>query len=77
MSPGDNEYNEPYFYVAPWPYPTKELPDISDTLGHWHENNWIGAVLPYSKIIGQELIQDQIRVIQKFYETAIHSLKNL
>jgi hypothetical protein len=77
MSPGDQDYDEPYFYVAPWPYPTKELPDISDTLGHWHQNNWIGAVLPYSQLTEQTLIQDQIRVIQGFYQTAIHSIKNL
>ncbi|PIB36618.1 hypothetical protein BFP72_15020 [Reichenbachiella sp. 5M10] len=77
MSPGDEHYDEPYFYVAPWPYPVKDLPDISDTRGHWHKNNWIGAVLPYSQLVELDLIQDQIRVIKTFYETAIHGLKNL
>ncbi|UXP33063.1 hypothetical protein N6H18_03710 [Reichenbachiella agarivorans] len=77
MSPGDEHYDEPYFYVAPWPYPVKELPDISATLGHWHSNNWIGAVLLYSEMNKMDLIQDQIRTVRGFYETAIESLKNL
>lgn len=77
MSPGDEHYDEPYFYVAPWPYPVKELPDISKTGGHWHDNNWIGAVLPYSKLTDQNLIQDQIRTIQNFYLASKEALTSL
>ncbi|SHJ92186.1 hypothetical protein SAMN04488028_102155 [Reichenbachiella agariperforans] len=77
MSPGDEHYDEPYFYVSPWPYPVKELPDISATQGHWHSNNWIGGVLRYSELNQHDLIQDQIRVIKTFYSTTIDILKNL
>lgn len=77
LSPGDEHYNEPYFYVSPWPYPTKELPDIEYTLGHWHENNWIGTVLPISKLVEFDLIQDQIRVIRKYFSESLSVLKSM
>jgi len=75
LSPGDEHYNEPYFYVSPWPYPTKALPNIDHTLGHWHENNWIGTVLPISNLVKLDLIQDQIRVIKKFFSESLMLLK--
>ncbi len=77
MSPGDKYYHEPYFYVSPWPYPTKELPDISKTSGHWHDKDWIGAVLPYSKLREFDLIQDQRGIVDRFYGVAIEGLKSI
>ena len=50
LSPGDEHYEAPYFYVGPYPYPdpTKltALP-----FGHWHTRGFTAAVLPASKII--------------------------
>ena len=69
LSPGDQYYNEPYFYVSPWPYPSKELKSIDSTLGHWHEHDWIGAVLPVSKISHMDLIQDQRRSVLNFFQS--------
>jgi len=42
---GDAQYDEPYWYVTPYPYPedrtqTKPLPS-----GFWHTEGWLGAVL--------------------------------
>jgi len=48
LSPGDEYYEEPYFYISPFPYPTK-LPALP--LGHWHTQGFTAAVLPASKII--------------------------
>jgi len=75
MSPGDKYYNEPYFYVSPIPYPTENLLDLSKYHGHWHQNDWVGAVLPYSRLSGLELIQDQKSAIKKFISTAYSFLK--
>jgi hypothetical protein len=50
LSPGDEHYEEPYFYVSrhPYPDPTKltALP-----LGHWHTRGFTAAVLPASEIM--------------------------
>ena len=36
FSPGDGSYEQPYFYVTPWPYPDKEdLPPLAAG-AHWH-----------------------------------------
>jgi hypothetical protein len=45
MSPGDEEIEQPYFYVTPWPAPADDvaLPDLP--LGEWHTASWTGALL--------------------------------
>jgi hypothetical protein len=45
LSPGDGSYDEPYWYVNPWPGPEDpELPELGGG-GHWHTKGWLGAVL--------------------------------
>lgn len=53
FSPGDSGYEEPYFYVNPWPRDDfSPLPDLP--IGaHWHTDGWFGAVLPASTLIQQ------------------------
>lgn len=77
MSPGDHYYKEPYFYVSPWPYPTVDLPDITASLGQWHENDWVGAVLPLSRLVSFDLIQDQRRVVEQFFRAGLAALKQI
>lgn len=44
LSPGDQNYDQPYWYVQPWPYPKVDaLPKLAG--GRWHTENWVGAVL--------------------------------
>jgi hypothetical protein len=44
LSPGDESYPEPYFYVTPYPYPPADaLGELA--LGRWHTTGWVGAVL--------------------------------
>ena len=47
LSTGDEDYNQPYFYITPWPYPdlnTTILPELS--AGRWYTEGWVGVVLP-------------------------------
>jgi hypothetical protein len=49
FSPGDEHYEEPYFYVSPHPYPAPaKLPPLP--LGHWHVRGFTAAILPVSAI---------------------------
>ena len=51
MTPGDDSYAEPYFYVSPWPYPEpSELPKLPPPAG-WHTVEWVGAVLTAEDLI--------------------------
>jgi hypothetical protein len=50
LSPGDESYAEPYFYVTPYPHPP------IDTLGRlvsgrWHTSGWVGAVLTLTELV--------------------------
>ena len=54
LSPGDESYPEPYWYVSPWPYPENaksaaDLPALS--AGHWQTAGFTAAVL-----LGSELV---------------------
>jgi len=44
FSPGDEHYDEPYFYISPWSeIDVKDLPDPAVT-GHWHTDGFVGIV---------------------------------
>ena len=51
LSPGDGSYDQPYFYVNPWPYPdTAALPALEAGV-EWHTTGWTGAVLTADRLI--------------------------
>ena len=59
LSPGDESYHEPYFYVSPYPYPAAaKLPKLSK-LGHWHTQGFTAAVAPASRIIAVDKRQSE------------------
>jgi hypothetical protein len=68
LSPGDNSYPEPYYYVTPWPYPSGELLPIA--AGHWHTTGWTGAVLPATALRGQDPAA-QAALVSRFLDSAI------
>ncbi len=44
LSPGDENYAEPYLYVTPWPYPDAgALPPLN--IGAWHTQDYTAAIL--------------------------------
>ena len=48
---GDAYYAEPYFYVNAYPQPNREsLPSSLRGGGRWHTHEWVGAVLPGSRV---------------------------
>jgi hypothetical protein len=51
FSPGDEHYQEPYFYLSPYPYPDPaKLPALS-AVGHWHVHGFTAAIAPASRIL--------------------------
>lgn len=51
MSPGDDAYGQPYFYINPWPHldPTS-LPDLPPP-GHWHTSGFVGAIATGKEVL--------------------------
>lgn len=46
LSPGDEHYDQPYFYVTPWPEPPRVEDEPLEGGGHWHTEGFVAAVLP-------------------------------
>jgi hypothetical protein len=58
LSPGDESYAMPYFYVSPYPYPEPgRLGTLA--LGHWHTQGWTGAVLTGDELLGTGSVEDR------------------
>jgi len=71
LSPGDGDYDEPYFYVTPWPKPDASyLPDL-DGYGIWHTAGWVGAVLPASRVVELSSASDQVDRVRAFVDSAL------
>lgn len=69
FSPGDKSYDEPYWYVSPYPYPdTARLPQLEGD-GFWHTTDWVGAVLTTSRLQNHTAESAQIK-------TFLHSALN-
>lgn len=74
LEPGDNYYDEPYFYVNMYPAPdAKSLSDSLEGNGMWHTKEWIGAVLPASRVTPEA--QSQQSQVQHFLRSAIDTAK--
>jgi hypothetical protein len=51
MSPGDENYAQPYFYISPWPrIDDARLPPLPPP-GHWHTQGFLGAVTTGDEIL--------------------------
>jgi len=51
FSPGDEHYQEPYFYVSPYPYPDPAKLPALPAVGHWHVHGFTAAIAPASRIL--------------------------
>ncbi|WP_219884757.1 hypothetical protein [Merismopedia glauca] len=78
FSPGDTSYNEPYWYVTPWPYPeTTNLPALEGG-GFWHTENWVGAVLKAFEIKDKKVqIRDFLNSAVKAAQFLLQSVDRL
>ena len=68
LSPGDGSYDQPYFYVTPWPYPAVQTLPALGSFGAWHTEGWTGAILTAETIIPSA---DQETVVREFLRDAI------
>ena len=67
MEPGDQYYDEPYFYVnlSPSPKPESATAALAGG-GTWHTDEWVGAVLP-----GSQLGENPKEQVEAFLDSAI------
>ena len=76
MSPGDDSYPEPYFYVGPYPYPSADaLPRLG--AGHWHTKGWIGAVLTLGDLVVHDDAAGQAALATAFVEATVAACRQV
>ncbi len=73
MSPGDDYYNQPYFYVNSWPYAEEDqLQPLK--FGKWHTDDWVGAVFTAEEVWE---VANQPEAVLTFYKEASKRLQGL
>jgi hypothetical protein len=76
FSPGDESYDQPYFYVSPWPYPPRDaLPPLAAGAS-WHTEGWTGAVLTAEQVISAPSSR-QSAVVQEALASAVGAGRTL
>ena len=60
MSPGDESYGQPYFYINPWPHlDAADLPELPPP-GHWHTQGFVGAIATGEEILSLTDIETKL-----------------
>jgi hypothetical protein len=76
MEPGDEHYDEPYFYLNMTPQPTASRAKARPLWGNgiWHTGAWVGAVLPGSRF---GAASSQERQVREFLDSATAACRAL
>ena len=63
LEPGDDFYDEPYFYLNMSPQPSASRAQSRPLWGNgtWHTNEWVGPVLPGSRFGAASAQEQQVR----------------
>jgi len=74
LSPGDDSYDQPYYYVSPWPHPDESKLQDNDLPadGFWHSNGFTSAVL-----LAEDYSGYHDTLIMDFLSAAINISKDL
>jgi hypothetical protein len=67
---GDTFKAEPYIYITPWPYPSKdqELPSLEG--GSWNTEGWTGAYLEASRLLDGPADKRAVRA-ERFVDSTV------
>ncbi len=76
MTPGDDSYAVPYWYVTPWPYPkSPDLPELPAG-GEWHTQDWVGAILTADRLT-KSSAREQQRQVEDFVGAAVRACRKM
>ncbi len=74
LSPGDDNYQEPYLYVSPWPYPEQDILPTLPEPGIWHREGFTSAIGTASALTATG---DFVRHTERLMKSAIEACKKL
>lgn len=73
---GDDSYDEPYWYVTPWPYP-KYMGRPSLARGHWHDEGFVAAILTASEMSASVDAASERQEVEAFLSQAMAGARSL
>ena len=71
FSPGDGNYDEPYFYLTPWPYPATHQLYTLKPPAFWNTEGWVGGVLKVADLKAYDAKQ----VVIDYFKEGFDKLK--
>lgn len=77
LSQGDQTFDQPYFYVTPWPQPGDATVPSLDHDGDWNLSGWFGAVLTGSKVVVTGDGDAQASKVASFWTKALDACMQL
>jgi hypothetical protein len=69
LSPGDGSYDQPYFFVNPWPHLDRDTLPPAIPPGHWHLEGFVGSVATGVEILTLHTIDTGV---QAFLNQSFH-----
>ncbi len=75
LSPGDDYYDEPYFYMSPYPAPPVDSLPVWDEPGHWHTEGFTSLVLTATE--WQSIAEAADVVVWRVVEKAVATNRKL
>ncbi|HEX4555199.1 MAG TPA: DUF5996 family protein [Xanthobacteraceae bacterium] len=70
FEPGDDHYDEPYFYVSLYPAPDMAALPLLPAIGHWHAKNFTAAIAPAHRILA---VKQQGAEVAAFLQAAVEA----
>jgi hypothetical protein len=70
FSPGDEYYDEPYFYVSMHPEPDVAMLPPLPMIAHWHAQDFTAVIAPASRIVASK---DQRAEVEGYLTVAIEA----
>ncbi len=71
FSPGDEYYDEPYFYVSVYPEPDRAALPMLPAMGHWHTHDFTAGVKPAHKILAAKEAKDMAAETDEFLQGTV------
>jgi hypothetical protein len=76
LSPGDDGYAEPYWYVSPWPYPEPSALPALESGGHWHTEGYTSAILTGTDLLAGPP-ESQAERLHSFLDSAVDTSRRI
>jgi len=77
MTPGDEAYGEPYWYVTPSPHADEPATPPLPSGGHWRTEGWFGAVLTGTAIVSAGTAVAQEKAASGFLSEAVGAARTI